>query len=226
MARRSIWDDEEDTGAAPTPGSGWGSLGGVEPPTETVPQSTLQPPPPRSILDQLRTAPAKPEALRNRNWEKTNPSATYRLVPNEVRDAVKAVAQELGFTVNLVAQAFLEYALESYEHNELILNAQPGLRGLSLYPDRQQETKKPSKLRCTKTQSGVGKASPKKRKIQRKPKTGVYKQRVSYRLSSGIRDAVYQTARVHAVPTGEVVTAFLQHSLAAYHADEISLEET
>ncbi len=222
MVRRNIWEDEDDV--ATTPGSGWGSLDGVLPPDEIASPVALQPPPPLSILSQLRTAPAKPEALRNREWEKAHPSATYRLVPNDVRDAVKAVACGLGHTVDLVAQAFLEYAWDSYMNNTLVLMAQPCLRGLSLYPDSHQGNKKPSKLRWTKSQNGARKASPKKRKNQRKP-SGMYKQQVSYRLSTEIREAIYQAAQTHAVPTGEVVTAFLQHSLEAYYASEMILEE-
>lgn len=120
MARRNIWDDdvnEQRDGDHQDTAFQRGPLDGA----------TTSPQRPQTMLSQLRTASARPKAKRNRTWERKNISTTYRLVPNELRDAVKAVAHDLGYTADQIAQVFLAYGWDSYKNDELRLTAKPGL---------------------------------------------------------------------------------------------------
>ena len=66
-------------------------------------------------------------ARRNRDWEaeqrKRGVVATYRGIPPELQDRIKAVASELGVNIGDVARRLLEYALDAYDAGDLELQA-------------------------------------------------------------------------------------------------------
>ena len=66
-------------------------------------------------------------ARRNRDWEaeqrKRGVVATYRGIPPELQDRIKAVASELGVNIGDVARRLLEYALDAYDAGDLELRA-------------------------------------------------------------------------------------------------------
>jgi len=147
---------------------------------------------------------------------------TYRLVPQEVREAVKEIAVNLACTADLVAETLLQYGSRCYQRGDLRLQPQPTPRGLRLYPEHYQSTAKPKKLRWTENQQHPQPPQP-KRKTRKRP-TGLYRQQVTYRLSPEIRAEITRLSQAHHVPPGEVVTRFLQWGIQAYQAGKLVLE--
>jgi len=137
MTRRRLWEHETNPSETSTTPSAWDRLKGTVHPT---------PEPPPTILEQLRPPAKRPTPLRNRAWEKQHPSMTYRLVPKEVREAVKAIADQLGCTADMIAETLLQYGRHCYQRGDLRLQTQPTPRGLRLYPEHYQSTVKPQKL--------------------------------------------------------------------------------
>ena len=78
-------------------------------------------------------------AKRDRGWEaeqrKRGIVATYRGIPPELQDRIKAVASELGVNIGDVARRFLEYALAAYDAGEIDLRASIVSIKRTLYPD-------------------------------------------------------------------------------------------
>jgi len=76
---------------------------------------------------------------RDRTWEaeqrKRGVVATYRGIPPELQDRIKAVAGEHQVKIGDVVRRFLEYALEAYDAGELALQAVPEPPKRTLYPD-------------------------------------------------------------------------------------------
>lgn len=71
------------------------------------------------VVDVLNRRPSK--AKRTRTWERQQAAlmVTYRGIPPELKQAIHAVAQELGITVSEVGRLFLEYSLAAYQSGEL-----------------------------------------------------------------------------------------------------------
>lgn len=63
---------------------------------------------------------AQAPAGRDRAWEKSHPTASYRL-PIDVRDKITQLASELNISTSDLARAFLEYGIDAYMSNELEL---------------------------------------------------------------------------------------------------------
>lgn len=76
---------------------------------------------------------------RDRSWEagqrKRGVVATYRGIPPELQERIKAVASEHQVNIGDVARRFLEYALEAYDAGELQLQAVSETPKRTLYPD-------------------------------------------------------------------------------------------
>jgi len=85
MTRRSLWEHETNPSETSTTPSAWDRLKDTVHPTSESPQT---------ILEQLRPPAKRSTPLRNRAWEKQHPSMTYRLVPQEVREAAKEIANQ------------------------------------------------------------------------------------------------------------------------------------
>ncbi len=64
---------------------------------------------------------------------------SYRGIPEQLDQQVKAIAQELKVPVGEVVRVLLEYALSAYAMGELLLNPQPRIvhteRNKTLFPD-------------------------------------------------------------------------------------------
>jgi len=96
----------------------------------------------RSIADQVGSEPVdvlarRPsKAKRDRSWERKHEHlvVTYRGVPPELQEQLKAVARQVGVTVGEVARAFLEYGLDAYEKGELELDPVLLTGKYSLFP--------------------------------------------------------------------------------------------
>ena len=213
MTRRSIWENDPNSSETSAPPSAWDRLKGTIQPSSEQPQT---------ILEQLRPPEKQPTPLRNREWEKQHPSMTYRLVPKEVREAVKEIAVNLECTADLVAGTLLEYGRICYRRGDLRLQPQPTQFGLRLYPEHYQSTAKPKKLRWTENQQHPQPPRP-KRKIHKRP-AGLYRQQVTYRLLPEIRAEIARISQEQHVPPGEVVTRFLQWGIQAYQSGKLVLE--
>ncbi len=213
MTRHSLWDNEPNSSETDATPSAWDRLKGTVPPS---------PEKPKTILEQLRPPEKQPTPLRNRAWEKQHPSMTYRLVPQEVREAVKEIAVNLECTADLVAGTLLEYARICYQRGDLRLQPQPTPRGLRLYPENYPPTIKPKKLRWVENREQPKPPQP-KRKPRKRP-VGLYRQQVTYRLSPEIRAEIDRISQEQHVPPGEVVTRFLQWGIQAYQTGKLILE--
>lgn len=88
----------------------------------------------RETIDVLSERPR-----RDRSWEaqqrKERGFVSYRGVPKELQEQLKALASELHVPVGDVARRFLEYGLEAYERGDLELHPVEIVRKSTLYPD-------------------------------------------------------------------------------------------
>jgi hypothetical protein len=219
MARRSIWDDEEQDQEITADNVGWGTQ-----------VDEIQPERPASVLDQLRTAEPKIQKVRDRSWERENPKKSYRKVPFEIRDAIKEIAETYGYNTSQIAQAFLEYALVCYHRGEIKLELELGQNGLTLMPRGWSAEKKPIWA-----ENVWGKPIPKKKKRRTKNETKLYQQRVHYRLSPALINEIDAACEVRrdsdgslisrTYHDGEVVARFLTFALEAYNAGKLALED-
>jgi hypothetical protein len=226
MARRSIWDDEEQDQEITANNVGWGA----QPDVGQVVPDEIQPERPASVLDQLRTAEPKIQKVRDRSWESNHPGRTYRKVPNQVRDAVNEIAATYGYNASQIAQAFLEYALVCYHRGEIKLELEIGQNGLALMPGGWSTEKKPIWAENT-----WGKQPTKKKRRRRTTEMSLYKQRVNYRLSPDLIaqiDEVCEARRgqdgyliSRTYHDGEVVARFLTFALEAYNTGKLALED-
>lgn len=68
----------------------------------------------------------------------TNKVHSYRGIPQEVDEQMKAIAKELKVPVGEIVRVLLEYALNAYSMGELMLNPQPRVvrseRNNTLFP--------------------------------------------------------------------------------------------
>lgn len=83
----------------------------------------------------------EPKGRRNRQWEEEQRrgaycQVSYRAMPVEVRDQVRAVAAELYVSADQVARAFLEYAAAAYARGDLVLEPVLDAGKLTLYPEQ------------------------------------------------------------------------------------------
>lgn len=101
----------------------------------------------RSLQDQVPEEPAdgvpevlrrRPKRQRDRSWERRQRRAgnvvTYRGVPEELHEEIKAVAAGLGVNVGEVARAFLEHGLAAYRSGALELDPVAEAVTRTLYP--------------------------------------------------------------------------------------------
>ena len=77
---------------------------------------------------------------RDRSWEaearERQGQVTYRGVPKELHEEIKALAGKLGVNVGDIARAFLEHGLESYHAGKLELEPVVVETKKTLYPER------------------------------------------------------------------------------------------
>ena len=220
MARRSIWDDEENIQGETASPMGW------ETQTDEV-----QPERPASILDQLRTAEPKIQRVRDRSWESKHPGRTYRKVPNQVRDTVSEIAEACGYNASQIAQAFLDYALMCFRRGDFKLELELSQRGLALMPEGWSAEKKPIWA-----ENAWRSKPPKKVKRRKRNEKLLYKQQVTYRLSPDLVDQIddiCEARRNHdgslinrTYHDGEVVTRFLAFAIEAYNSGVLALRDT
>ena len=73
-------------------------------------------------VDVLSQRPTK----RDRSWETGQRSrgvvVTYRGIPRELQERIKAIASEQGIKIGELARRFLEYALDAYDAGDLSLD--------------------------------------------------------------------------------------------------------
>lgn len=76
---------------------------------------------------------------RKRDWEAQQRErgvvATYRGIPPELQERIKAIAGEHQVNIGDVARRFLEYALAAYDAGDLELQGKVIEQRKSLYPD-------------------------------------------------------------------------------------------
>jgi hypothetical protein len=64
---------------------------------------------------------AQPPASRDRTWEKTHPTVSYRLTI-DVRNKITQLAADLNVPTSDLARAFLEYGIDAFLAGELDLH--------------------------------------------------------------------------------------------------------
>ncbi len=228
MARRNIWDDEDQLPTLPTastPPFGDTQIAN----RDTHPDG--QPEKPVAIVDGLRMAKPK-QRVRDRSWEKAHPKKTYRKVPHEIRDTVKAIAETWGYNTSQIAQAFLEYALMSYRRGDFTLDLELSANGLTLMPDSWSDGKKPI---WAENLSGA-KPPPKKKRNKKTEGIPLWMQRVSYVLPADLVTKIDRICETRTNPDGsiisrtyhdgEVVARFLAYSIEAYNSGKLTLQDS
>ncbi len=166
----------------------------------------------RTVLSQIGDPQRLEEARkpkskeRKREWEKANKPKHYRGVPAEVREQVKAVAEELGVTADEVARAFLEYGLLCIQRGTLVIQPAASQRRvkMTLYPF-----------------SGAGWAEngwtpqPPKRSGRKKDEPpALWREAAYYRIPDDLHEQIKRAAQL--VPVGELVAVLLKHGIESY----------
>lgn len=181
------------------------------------PAAPLQPPAkPRTVAEQLRVAAPRPEPKRNRKWENEHPSVTFRKVPAEIRGAVTEIAGATGYTVDQVAQAFLEYALFCHRRGELTLETGLGPNGVTLFPGGWSAEKHPIW-----SENNLAPKPPEAAGKKRRKRDPLWNARISYRLTSELNASLIEAGG--GLPRGEVVARFLSHAIVAYREGRLVL---
>jgi len=226
MARRSIWDDGENSQEKAANDAGWGTQSDVD---QDAPDD-VQVDRPATILDQLRTAEPKIQTVRNRSWESKHPSKTYRKVPHEIRDTVNDIAATYGYNASQIAQAFLEYALMCYRRDDFELELELDKNGLTLMSGGWSDEQKPIWAEST-----WSRKPQKKMRRRRKNEKALYKQFVGYRLSPILIKQIDDVCKARRNPDGslisrtfhdgEVVARFLTFSIETYNDGKLALRE-
>ena len=154
----------------------------------------------------LRDAEPARQKPRNRAWEKEHRGLTVRGIPAEIRQAIKDVAYDNGTSSDVVAQAFLEYALECYTRGELKI--QPvldrGRRTLIIHWEERKSNPTP----------------PAKKKRR---ETSAWKQMAHYRLPAILIEKVKQLSNTKSIGRGDLMTYALTHALSAYKTGKLIL---
>lgn len=78
--------------------------------------------------------PPPSKAQRNRDWEKNQTKATYR-IPVDLRNRVTKLSKDLGVSTGDLARALLEFGLESYERGDLVLRPELRPGRFTLFPE-------------------------------------------------------------------------------------------
>ena len=219
MGRRKIFsgqdEDKEVPEKKPAEQPSWGaSLANQEsPPPNAAPAKNE----PSEVLDLMLLKPTKKKSklTRNRDWDRQHPPKTYRLVPTEVKDAVKELAKLIDTPISQTANLLLEVGDSYYEDGEIKFDVSVGPRGLTAYPSSDEPTR--PKLSWKKTHAG---SPPKKKRKGRKRTDSLWKQQVTYRLTDAVIARITQIAGIHKIPEGEVVRAFLERAIAGRYAGE------
>jgi len=203
--RRGIFTDEAT----------WGSI--QEPKGEYRTTSYGNPAPSTNLLDMMPMAKERPK--RNRQWEKAQMAnqVSYRGIPEEVRSAIKTIAENLDVNQEDVARAFLEFGLYCFHNKEIEIQGHIKGRHMTLFPNGWN--RQPAW-----TDSGWGK----------KPETSAPKRQnrrpanwhtvVTYRrIPQEVKKAIQGISALHTVPVGEVATLFFLHALQAYQKGRLGL---
>ena len=183
-------------------------------PTEPTPAPLAASP--SATLDALAYLRLPEKKKRQRSWEREHTPKSYRGVPADLRDAVRAAAENLNVTVDDLARAFLEYSLDCVSRGALRLEIRysPRVQRLSLYPFSGASWA----ARGWNPQPPPAPARRRKAAEDARP----WQQLVSYRIP----DELHQQIKAQAegdVPLGEVVTILLQHALTDYRSGALAL---
>lgn len=154
---------------------------------------------------------------RRRDWEKKNPSNSYR-VPSELHMRAKEISASLSSiageylsTTSSVAAAFVTFSLSHLRSGKLTIEPHPN-------PERRTLT-----LHWTEVENGW----PKEIKPLKRKKEGVLAKKDSiflgYRWGADIDKQIEAIAKQTGVPGGEVVVFLLNHAIEAYRRGQLTL---
>ncbi|MCP4427096.1 MAG: hypothetical protein GY803_21630, partial [Chloroflexi bacterium] len=171
------------------------------------------PPPPRSVLDQLGL-PEPEKKGRGRAWEKRHRTRTYRGIPKTIRTRLNEIAQHVNVKLDDVVRACLEFGLEDYQAGQLVLEAAPRGRYMTLYP-------------ADKEHAGWERGGSQKPSRASKRRTKATAKNTASLAIRGLPDVVHTALggvanQLH-VPLGEVVTVLLTHAIRAYNQGRLAL---
>lgn len=97
-----------------------------------TPAAAVPAEPVEAVPQVLRHRPST--AQRNRDWENRQDRVTYRGIPPELNDELKALAEELSVPIGDVVRAFLEYGLAAHERGDLTLKPHLRIGKMTLFP--------------------------------------------------------------------------------------------
>lgn len=174
-------------------------------------------PRPASVLDDLRVAERK---KRGRQYERSNPTVSFRGIPTDINEQIVALAEEQRVMAGEIVDILLDFGLTCVERGTLPLEPRPKATRMTLFPlsnswQRRQGWSEgnlnpvPQPIPTRKTR--------KEQKI-----FAPWKSVVSYRgVGKEMADALRRLADKKHVPVGEVATVLLKHGLEAYKAGRI-----
>jgi hypothetical protein len=203
--RRGIFTDEPIWGSIQEPKGGYQSI------------SSSTSAPATNLLDMMPVAEERPK--RNRQWEKAQMAnqVSYRGIPEEVRAAIKTIAEELDVNQEDIARAFLEFGLYCFRNNEIEVQAHIKGRHMTLFPDGWN--RQPAWVDC-----GWGKKPEVSTKERKKREPANWHSVVTYRrIPQEVKKAIQGISALHTVPVGEVATLFFLHALQAYQKGRLVL---
>ena len=182
-------------------------------PTEPTPAPLAASP--SATLDALAYLRLPEKKKRQRSWEREHTPKSYRGVPADLRDAVRAAAENLNVTVDDLARAFLEYSLDCVSRGALRLEIRysPRVQRLSLYPFSGASWA----ARGWNPQPPPAPAG-RRKKSKSDPKT--WQEIAHYRIPDELHERIKDIAYIH-FPIGEVAAVLLKHGLEAYRAGSV-----
>jgi len=174
------------------------------------------------VVDQLRVA----QKTRRRDWEEQHKARAFRGVAPNVHAAIRAAAENEQYSVDEIAQAFLDFSLQCCRRGEIELQPVLSNQRRTLFPEAEQHGNKPGKKpRLQWTEKTWGLKPPKKR--ARNARTGMEGRPwkdwpvVAYRLSSDLFNAIVQIGLDQDIRRGELVSKLLMHALDAYEVGRL-----
>jgi hypothetical protein len=163
------------------------------------------------MLSQLNVAGIK-DTARNRSWEQQHRGKSYRGIPKALHEALKEIAANHVRSVDVIAQAFLEYALVCCRRGELTFDP-------LLHQGRR--TLLHTNGRVWDERSWMANPTSENTPRKRKATNDSWRRVATYRLSPEVIQTIHWFADQQEVPAGEIVTYLLSHALDAYQAGRL-----
>jgi len=189
-------------------------------PAESEHAGQPEQPRPASVLDDLRVSEKK---KRRRQYEKANPTVSFRGIPADINEQILTLAGEQRVMAGEIVEVFLIYGLACVDRGTLPLEPRPKAARMTLFPLSSNWQKRQG--RSEEISNPIPKPIPTRKSHKEQKAPAAWKSVVSYR---GVGKETTKTLRLLAdkkhVPVGEVATVLLKHGLEAYKAGRIHFD--